>query len=191
MIKFAFDIDGCVANLLPIILSTIYDLFNVKIEETELHSFDIEEVSELSGDQVHRAVSDAIQKVNQIKPIEASIEFIKYYHQKTNDTVTFVTARGMHDYAATEEWLNKYFGDIPYAIVMSKNKGEVCERMKIDYFVEDQMKYAEKIANTGTIVLLFDSSQNKFADDEKNENIIRVKDWKEIYKIFNKLNTGD
>ena len=180
--RIAFDLDGCIADTLPVILNTIYDKFKVVIKQTELKRFEIESISDLTPSQVHVCVTDAIGKVNQIKPIPGAIEFIKKYHAASKRIIQIITARGAHDGEATIEWLNKHFDGVPYSFVGTKQKAEACVDLGIEYFVEDRAKYARQVSSVGTTVFLLDYLWNKHLPE--SDRVIRMKDWKSIDAYF-------
>jgi hypothetical protein len=109
----------------------------------------------------------------------------------------------------TEEWLNKK--GIPYdKFIFEKGndyssdpKGEftnrfhISKKMKIKFFIEDDLEKAIKLSYICDVCFLFSQPYNlSFANlplelKEKRENfptnIIRVKDWGEIYKYIRRL----
>ena len=182
--RIAFDLDGCIADTLPVILKTVFDKFKIKVNKDDMKHFELERnVDELSPSQVHSCVTDAIGKVNQIKLIPGAIEFLTKYHKASNRIIQIITARGEHDAEATTEWLDKNFNGVPYSFVGTKQKSEACSALGIDYFVEDRAKYARQISSVGTTVLLLDYLWNKHLPE--SDSIIRMKNWKEIDKYFN------
>lgn len=102
-----------------------------------------------------------------------------------NNDVYFITSR-IHK-EGTKESLDKYFSEIyfelifssnPYAKTLGKHKGEICLELGIDFMIEDSYEHAINCANFGVKCFLLEKPWN--VSSEKHENIIRVKDWKEV-----------
>ena len=75
-----------------------------------------------------------------------------------------------------------FFSSNPYCNTKGKTKGELCKDLNVDLMIEDDPKYAEDCALKGINVLLLDKPWNQNCIE--HENIIRVKNWKEILERF-------
>jgi uncharacterized HAD superfamily protein len=92
----------------------------------------------------------------------------------------------------TLESLNKHFSDVDFKMYFSSNpyygnegktKGELCKELKIDFMVEDDVRHSEVCAKEGIKVFLLDKPWNQ--NCVEHENIVRVKNWKEIQEKLN------
>jgi len=106
----------------------------------------------------------------------------------------------------TKNWLNekkiKYDkiifekGNLHHPVSLSKSKSQnrfyLSHKRKIKYFIEDDPDKAIILSDICRIVFLIDHKYNnpEFNKDLTSKfpiNVIRIKDWKEIYKILKKL----
>lgn len=67
----------------------------------------------------------------------------------------------------------------------SKSKAEICKEIQADILIEDNLKYAQQVAQAGIKVLLFDYPWNQSSN--LNPLIIRVCGWKEALNFINSL----
>jgi hypothetical protein len=94
----------------------------------------------------------------------------------------YLEVRRIH--ADTVKWLGD--NNVPYdAIFWGKDKADIVYSklypIKPKYFIEDRDKHAIELANEGIKVLLLDKEYNQGVI---HPNIVRVKDWQEIYAII-------
>ncbi len=85
------------------------------------------------------------------------------------------------------QWLKR--NGIPYAsliVTNGRSKLKVIREMDLNiaYFIEDRFEYAMEMAEAGIKVLLMEYPWNQNCGT--HHNIIRIKDWKEIRKIFSR-----
>lgn len=91
----------------------------------------------------------------------------------------------------TQIWLNKHYGDVFKEIHFigeihanqnghKKSKGELCDEIGVDIFIEDSMANARNIARLHRPVLLIDSPWNQ---GELPDNVRRVSGWREVMEI--------
>jgi len=107
---------------------------------------------------------------------------------KKNHKLVVITSRPNTFEKKTREWINHHFPGIFSEIYFlynedirekrNKTKGEICEKLKVDVFIEDSLVYAEGCANKGIKVLLLDCPWNQ--SEELPENVVRIKDWNEV-----------
>ena len=106
-------------------------------------------------------------------------EIIKrLYH---NHKIHFVTAREEKMEDVSIEWLARH--EMPMDTIAhlgSHYKVAKARELKSDLFIEDCYNNAVQIAKAGFDVLLIDCSYNK---GPLPQNVVRVKNWFEIYKI--------
>ena len=101
------------------------------------------------------------------------------------NNIYFVTARDKSLTMLTHGYLKK--NEISYDglyVLGSPDKVETAKQLNCDIFIEDSYDNALQLSNAGYKVLLIDTNYNRLP---LNDNITRVYNWKEIYKIINKL----
>ncbi len=62
-------------------------------------------------------------------------------------------------------------------------KLQICEKVKIDFLIDDAFKTAIEFASADIPVLLFNQPWNQV--DKLPENVTRVKDWNEVVQFIN------
>jgi len=186
MIKWGFDLDGCIVNMIPILLDNIEKEYGYKLEVNDIIKYSIEECTSLSKEQVDRCVSLTIASVDRLLPYSNAIEFLNYYHKITNDPIIFVSAR--QDKENTIKWLRLHLPELPWEahFVRGIYKIQPIIRKNIKVFVEDRLKIAIDLARQDIKILLLDRSWNQL-DLSNVDNIMRVKDWDEIKDYFDML----
>ena len=95
--------------------------------------------------------------------------------------INIITARHYDSAVFAEQWLNKnklYYDSIYFN---SGNKLGVCNWKNIKIMIEDKPDNALILAQNGIKILLFNRLYNQ---EVKHENIIRCKDWNQIYNTI-------
>jgi len=96
--------------------------------------------------------------------------------------VIFITARGRghtDPYGASKDYLDKHKIKYEKLIVNSGDKSKVCQREKIDLFIDDSVKHCKATSKLGIEVLMFDAYYNQDCQEFKH-----VKSWNEIYEYI-------
>lgn len=121
-------------------------------------------------------------------PFTNSPEIIRKLKNEGNE-IYFITARltnikDCNVEEITKETFKKY--DIVYdkLIVNAKDKLQYCLDNKIDIFIEDSYETCKELKNHGIKSILFTTNMN---ENIKDDDIIRVSNWDEIYKIVSEL----
>jgi uncharacterized HAD superfamily protein len=99
--------------------------------------------------------------------------------------IYFVTARDKSLTMLTHSYLRK--NNIPFDdlfVLGSHYKVDMARKLNCDIFIEDNYDNAIQLCTAGFKVLLIDTNYNRIP---LNENITRVYEWNEVYKIVNKL----
>ncbi|NMM62244.1 hypothetical protein HBE96_05995 [Clostridium sp. P21] len=101
------------------------------------------------------------------------------------NNIYFVTARDKDLKLLTYSYLNN--NGIPYDDVFvlgTHYKVDMARKLKCDIFIEDCYENALQLSENGFKVLLIDTNYNR---KPVNENVTRVLNWNEIYKIIKEM----
>ena len=105
--------------------------------------------------------------------------------KKDRNEIYIITARDseFHDdpYKLSKDWLDK--NEIYYdkLIVNAREKSSVCEKEKIDLFIDDQLNNCLSVQNAGIqTIMITDKTYNY-------DKIKQLKDWNEIYNYINEM----
>ena len=123
----------------------------------------------------------------EVKPVYWAYEKLKEY-KKNWYSFKIVTARNEDLFwEYTYKWVEKYypniFDDILFANHFSqqeKSKAEICKENNIFCMIEDNMDYTLELSQNGIKTFLIEKPWNKERKEE-HKNLIRVKNWDEIY----------
>ena len=127
--------------------------------------------------------------LNNIDSKSDSIEIINKL-KKEGHEIYFITARSEREieggmFELTENWLNKHGFNYDLLVINSKEKVKDCIKYGIDIFIDDSYRNCKLIKDgIGIPVLLFTTRYNI---KEKDESLIRVSNWYEIYNYLKSI----
>jgi 5'(3')-deoxyribonucleotidase len=112
-----------------------------------------------------------------------------------NHQLYLVTARQNIIRDATKEWIDKHFPNIFQEIVYgnhysldgtaSKSKGEMCNTLKCEVIIEDNLHHMEDLLNSNVKLILLTKPWN--VDSNLPSEVIRVNNWTEILQAINTI----
>lgn len=128
---------------------------------------------------------------NSLEVVENAKLYIDKLHEDGNKII-IITGRDNGEYAQpynmTVNWLNK--NNIVYDELILTNaynnheKSDVCVKKDIDVMIDDSIIVCMDCLDKGIKALLFDTEYNR-----KEQNIKRVKNWKEVYNYITSIKT--
>lgn len=99
--------------------------------------------------------------------------------------IYIITARDseFHDdpYMYSKNWLDKNKIYYDKLIVNARNKKDVCKKVEIDLFIDDQPNNCLQILNAGIKAIMITDNDDNF------DGIINLKNWNDIYNFINGL----
>jgi len=138
----------------------------------------------------HIEMFDDSNYFNEIKPLKEAPSAI--LDLSSSHKLAIVTGRNEGQKEKTLLWIKKYVPQIKEIFFIrksvrdnSKSKAEICKEIQADILIEDNLKYAQQVAQAGIKVLLFDYPWNQSSN--LNPLIIRVCGWKEALNFINSL----
>lgn len=112
-----------------------------------------------------------------------------------NYRLILVTSRRKRFLRETTDWIDRFFPDIfeetHYAGIWDDpkegrheaTKADLCQRLGVDYLVDDQLKHCVAAAQCGIPALLFGNYRwNR--TDKLLQNVSKVKDWRAVKEYF-------
>ncbi|HOO68048.1 MAG TPA: hypothetical protein PLC53_01615 [Bacilli bacterium] len=117
------------------------------------------------------------------EPKKDAIDVIKKLKEEGNE-IYIITGRQKgyftDPYKITLDWLKKHNVLFDKVVVDTGLKGIVCKNNDVDILIDDSIIQCADVLNNGVKALLFDAFNNKDSD------IKRVYNWKEIYELLRK-----
>ncbi len=160
-IQIAFDLDGCLIDLMSIIKSMLFDLYGAKIiDDTKWR---LETDIGISNNKIWKAVRLAYQKIDEIEIYPGVTELLTKLYEKTREPPLILTARPFDAANYTYEIVKRIMNKTPFALIL---KHDFCH--KADYlqgyhwFVEDRKRTACELSELGFQVPLVKKSYNQF-----------------------------
>ena len=182
-LNICIDIDGTITD--PYYwLDCCNKHFKTNITEKHVTKYSISEVLGVSEESYLRFYEKYKYEIHSNQKIRANVRMI-IDRLKLFSNLYFVTAREKDLTLLTHEYLRK--NSIHYDnlfLLGSHHKVSKAKELYCDVFIEDNYDNAIELSEAGFFVLLLDTNYNQ---KPLNNNIKRVYNWTEIYKIIRNL----
>jgi len=179
--RIGVDIDGVLANSLPLWVSELNGFFDMNKRVEDIHLFDICHTYQVTPRELDMFLKQKGRYLmTEPPPVSGASYFlsrIKQYHE-----IYIVTARDEKFGQETREWLNKHY--LPFDelfLLGSHEKKEPCLKNNIKVLVEDTLEIGAKVSSAGVPVLLMDAPYNQGALPRL---VYRTRSWEEIYRAI-------
>src|SRR3989344_4200129 len=193
MARIYVDVDDTLAETTEVFLSYLEKEHNIILKEEHLYEYPFSE----------NYLQKKFKKFDYIRDFEKSPYFRKIRPAENsqaaisslakNNKLFIVSGRNMGLMKETKKWISKFFPGYFSEIHLVNNnprknevkgipKHEMFKRLKCSFAVEDDPGPALSISEMGCKVLLFERPWNKSLN--LNENLIRVKNWTEVYNLL-------
>jgi len=186
--RIGIDVDDTITNSYDIIFDLIGKVYN---KDSNKMKADGVTYSDVMKDPINFPNYDQfmINNFDNIMPNVTLKKNAKEVINKLHDEghqIIIITARDDKEYSnpymTTYLYLVKHDILFDKIFVNRKDKGSLCKEEKIDIFIDDSVTNCKSAINNGINTFLFDSTFNK-----KNNDIKRVHDWNDVYKIVNEI----
>ena len=117
----------------------------------------------------------------EISPIKDSVLYVnRLYYEGYK--IIFITRRKntAHMLKVTMKWLDKHGFKYHKLIMGISEKGSVCEKEKVDLFIDNDAEHVRDVLGRGIDALLMADNYNMCVDDLR-----KVNGWEEIYNYIN------
>lgn len=177
--RIGVDIDGVLANVLPLWLAQLNTTYKKEVTGQAGMNFDAAAAYGLSYDQLEKFyVENENLLIEQAEPMPGAANYLAMLMDEHQ--IYLVSARNTYQYDRTMVWLAKHripFDDL--ILLGSTDKRQTCLECGLEIFVEDSMDNAIKLSSHGIPVLLFDAPYNQA---ELLIGMERCFSWAEIYQ---------
>ncbi|OPY55971.1 MAG: 5' nucleotidase, deoxy (Pyrimidine), cytosolic type C protein (NT5C) [Pelotomaculum sp. PtaU1.Bin035] len=179
--RVGVDIDGVLADSLPLWVHELNRYFKRNKQVEEVHLFDLINTFEITPSELMAFLEQRGRfLMSGPCPVKGAVYYlsmIKKYHK-----IFIVTARKEAYKEETQGWLQRY--GVPYdklLLLGSYNKKEACMRNGLDVMVEDTLEVGLEIITAGIPVILMDAPYNR---GNLPDLIYRRYSWFEIYQTL-------
>ena len=179
--KIGVDIDGVLANSLPLWVTELNKFFNKSKRLEEIHLYEIHKTYEITAADFNLFLeSKGRLLMSEPAPITGSSFYLGKLKQQHE--ICIISARDKKYYKETQGWLMK--NGLPYdelLLIGSHEKKEFCLEKNLKVLVEDTLEIGIKVSAAGIPVLLMDAPYNRGVLPEL---IYRKHSWEEIYRTI-------
>ena len=182
-LNICIDIDGTITN--PYYwLNYANTYFNSNISENQVTSYDIAKVLNINRSEYLEFYEKFKTKIHSNQELRDHVKVILDKLYESNN-IYFVTARDKSLELLTLLYLKNHELQFNEVFVLgTSDKVPTAINLNCDIFIEDSYDNAVQLSNSGFKVILIDTNYNKLP---LNENIIRVYNWNEIFKIISEI----
>lgn len=179
--NIGLDIDGCMNNLQKSIAKVLKRDYNVEAPQDKWGMLKYAGIT-TRKDELEFWGKYKYELLDSTSIEKDAYDVIKELYEGGH-RLDIITAREYNVAKLTIEWLKKH--EISYHNIYFScyDKDDVCKWKNIHIMVEDNRDNALHVAETGTIVLLYDRLYNK---NTEHKNIIRCKNWKDVSQQIKK-----
>ncbi|MDD4335443.1 MAG: hypothetical protein PHY77_07540 [Desulfotomaculaceae bacterium] len=179
--KIGVDIDGVLANSLPLWVTELNKFFNKNKQLEDIHLYEIHKTYGITFNELKLFLERKGRfLMNEPAPIAGSSYYLGKLKQQHE--ICIITARDKKYYRETYNWLKK--NNLPYdelLLLGSHEKKEFCLEKGLKVLIEDTLEIGIKVSAAGIPVLLMDAPYNCGALPEL---VYRKHSWEEIYRTL-------
>jgi uncharacterized HAD superfamily protein len=189
--KIGIDLDDVIVDFFPSFINFYNKKYGKNFKFEDIKSFYMWEIGIGKDKQEIIKLVDEFYDSNDFDnmPLISDVKFA--FNNFSNDKLFIITSRPVRFKEKTDYFLKKHFPSISFEIIYSnglqirgENKAEICRRLGLNYFIEDNFHYVNEFDFNRIKVFLINKPWNK---DFVNSNLIRVDNWKEILEKINQL----
>lgn len=194
--RIGIDFDDVISKTGELLFEEMGTYFGRTLDYHTTREYGFEKLLHISTEQVWQAFKDIHQRYSfhqKIQPMNDCLRVLKYL-KKNGHHLFIVSARRTWVLPYSTVWLKEQ-GILPLIdqvihrpsddTFSADYKAKQAKVLAFDLFIEDAPLYAQKIAEYGIPVILFDAPYNRSMKLPKN--MYRIKGWKEVPGIINKL----
>lgn len=159
-IKIAFDIDGCIVDLMALLLPIIERRTKISTQG-ECYAYDLETVYGVQDDDLYDCLHITYQYWDDIPVYKGVEELFHKLYEKTKDPLYFVTNRKLRWSYETYKLMERICKDIPFIIAFTESVPKSIFLKNYPYFVEDRIRNIKELKEAGKFVFVPKQPYNK------------------------------
>lgn len=191
MIRIGIDLDDVLAEFIHELVIFYNLTYQTSFKREDFKSYNLWETWGGTKQRSIGIVYDFFESQyhTRIKPVKGSKKGVRIL--KDHHDLFVITSRSKDFHQQTIDWIGAYFSKMFSDIILTgqysrkgskTTKREVCERLNINYMIEDSLENSLDCADPERSVFLLDAPWNQRAN--LPEDIKRVYSWTEIEEAF-------
>ena len=181
--RIGVDIDDTITNSWQYLIPHYAKLFNIDesiLSKSMPYYPAIKDY--ISLDDYYKKVVPIHEKYTSVLPLKDNVKEVIDKLYELGHTIYFITDRGNDNddsYIATKKYLDSHGIKYEKIYTRASNKAIICQKEKIDLYIDDSIKHCRRVKEEGIKVLMFNTYYNK---EYKEFN--HVHSWNEIYEYI-------
>lgn len=181
------DLDEVLADLMSQLIVFHNHRYGTRLRREDFESYNLWEIWGGTKQDATRKVREfyCSEYFRGVLPVKGSVRGMDFLIERGYKPI-ILTSRYGEGVRQTMPWLGKYFRDKFFGIIFSDDyidergikKAELCERLRVEFMVDDDIGVARSCAKKGTRVFLLNYPWNQLRKEELD--IERVDGWEEI-----------
>lgn len=187
--KIGIDLDDVVVDTLPSFVKFYNKRYGTSFRREDVTSYHIWEVGFGKTKQEAVKLFDEFYEspeFDDMSLVEGAHKGVLELARLSDCRLPIVTSRPLLYKPKTDSLIARTFHEISLPVYHAKDfhygvnhtKAEICQSLKLDYYIEDCLAYAEDCAERGIHVFLLDKPWNQ--NDSLHPLITKVNNWQEI-----------
>jgi len=176
-IKIAFDLDGCLIDLMSPIKRLLKEIhgFDLYDEHPRYKQFDLSVTTGIPRKELWKLYRMVYKEIKATPIYPGATELLAKLYEKTNEPPLILTARPFDTandaYAIVEKLVKK----TPFTLVLKHPRIDKADHLHgYYYYLEDRRKNAKDLANRNFVVPLIHKPYNDIPDIDKWRNILYI-----------------
>ncbi len=181
--RIGLDLDGVTANFHQRYIDEINDRHNSNLKLSDWKEWDLTNIPWMTREEFMETIkyvntSGAFRHLEPIRGALSGIERLR----RNGHSIHIITHRTYQSRLDTVPWLDTHGVDFE-TLSFSKEKGQICNDLGIDYMIDDIQSTCEDVVKWGSQAILFTRPWNR--DYELKNGIYRANNWTDVTELIN------
>lgn len=177
--KLGVDIDGVLADTLPVFLDYIRDNYGIPAQKSDITDFSFEVCLGITPEQSERMFADLAVYID-VPVIPGALSAL--YGLDVYYDIWYVTHRPISMYAVTYRWLSSHGFPNLFISHHVSDKAQFARFNRLSYFVEDSLQNINLISAEVERAFLLTLDGVLYNQGELEPNVERVYSWDEVVR---------
>ena len=172
-ILIAFDLDGCLINLMAVFRRFLLEIHGVEIKSQK--TFSLRSSTGLLSKDIWHLIHLSYKEVKSTPIFPGATKLLTKLYEKTNEPPMILTARPFDSVDDTYAVVKKLMKKTPFQLILKHPKASKGQYLRgYKFFLEDRRKTALELSDLGFTVPLIKKAYNHIPDIDSYPNIYYV-----------------